>query len=189
MGRNTRPIMLIVAALIVAAGGIGIALALRGSSSAAPKVTATVTVTPTAAAPASAATSAPPASPTTTSAAPAPSAPAPTILASAFTVCSDPGGMCGGTMKTKPSMIITSGDSSMFVKVTSWSAWGSPTAYGTGTLEIDDCNPTCVQGTFTGHPATVTLTGLTPYAGGKQAYAEMAITSPPNSMSFHHLLP
>ena len=93
-------------------------------------------------------------------------------------------------MKTKPNMIIASGDSSMFVKVTSWSGWGNPIAYGTGTLEIDDCNPTCAQGTFTGHPATVKLFALAGYgSAGKRAYTEMAIISPPNSMAFHHLLP
>jgi len=99
-----------------------------------------------------------------------------------FKVCIYPATTCtgysAGYMKTEPAKIITSADGSGLVQNLTWSGWGSATALGTGTLEIDDCNPNCAQGTYTGYPATVTLTNLTPYGNEKQAYADMEIRAP-----------
>ena len=130
--------------------------------------------------------------------APTPSAPAqstPTQTASAtptastsataplsqFRVCTFPADTCNGNltaMKTEPAQIVTTGDGSGFVKDLAWSGWGTVTAQGTGLLEIDNCTPNCAQGAFTGYPATVTLSGLTPYSGGNQAYADMTVAAP-----------
>jgi hypothetical protein len=39
----------------------------------------------------------------------------------------------------------------------------------------------CAQGTYTGYPAAVTLTGLTPYGTGMEAYSTIVFqTSEPN---------
>lgn len=108
-----------------------------------------------------------------------------------FTVCTDPVGICKGQMKTEPRQILTSGDGSGFVKAITWTGWGTATATGKGTMEVDNCQPNCAQGTFTGYPATVTLTGLTRY-GGKQGYATMTVaapTSPAGTSTYRHLLP
>ncbi len=75
-------------------------------------------------------------------------------------------------------MIITSADGSGLVQKLIWSGWGSATAQGFGLLEIDNCNPDCAQGPYTSYPATVTLSQLTPYGHGKQAYAQMVISAP-----------
>jgi hypothetical protein len=45
-------------------------------------------------------------------------------------------------------------------------------------LEVNDCNPSCAQGTDIGYAATITLSGLTPYGNQKQAYAVMAVAAP-----------
>jgi hypothetical protein len=95
-------------------------------------------------------------------------------------------------MRTEPSQILTSGDGSAYVRGITWSAWGSPTATASGTMEIDNCTPNCAQGTFTGYPATITVSGLTPYGNGKRAYADMTITTASaagGTRTYHHLLP
>ena len=99
-----------------------------------------------------------------------------------FKVCTIPADTCtsGSTagMKTEPAKIITSADGSGYVKDLQWSGWGKATAQGAGILEIDDCNPSCAEGTFTGYQATITLSVLTPYGKQKQAYADMVISAP-----------
>jgi hypothetical protein len=95
-------------------------------------------------------------------------------------------------MRTEPTRLLLSGDSSTFMRGLTWSAWGASTANGTGTLEIDNCNPNCAQGSLTGYHATVTLSGLTPYGSGQQGYADMTISapgSPYGTQHFAHLLP
>jgi hypothetical protein len=58
-----------------------------------------------------------------------------------------------------------------------WSSWGGSRAAGSGTLEINNCNPNCAQGTYTGYPATVTLDGLKPYGAGVEAYSTIVVQS------------
>ena len=107
----------------------------------------------------------------------------PTTSLTQFQVCTSPALGCtsyGGPsrMKTEPTQIVTTGDGSSYVKNLTWSGWGSATATGTGTLEIDNCNPNCAQGTFTGYPATVTLSGLTGFGAGEQAYSVIVVSAP-----------
>ena len=98
-------------------------------------------------------------------------------------VCIYPAVTCAGSqgshgMKTEPARIITSADGSGYLKDLTWSGWGSATAQGAGILEVNDCNPSCAQGTDIGYAATITLSGLTPYGNQKQAYAVMAVVAP-----------
>jgi hypothetical protein len=81
-------------------------------------------------------------------------------------------------MKTEPSQIVNSGDGSTYVKDITWSGWADATAAGTGTLELDNCNPDCADGTYTGYPATVTLSDLSSYGSGAEAYSVMVISAP-----------
>jgi serine/threonine protein kinase len=177
------------AAAALVAGGVSAAIALSAGHQ--PSSHETVPP-PTHHAPAS---SAPPASQPPSSA-PAGSAPTQSAAASPssgpgtpagatlalFRVCTFPADTCNSgnptAMKTEPAQIVTSGDGSGFVKGLTWSGWGTAVALGSGLLEIDNCIPDCAQGTFTGYPATVTLSGLTPYGSGAEAYANMTITAP-----------
>ena len=81
-------------------------------------------------------------------------------------------------MKVQPTQIVTTGDGSGYVKDITWSGWGNAAATGIGTLEADNCTPNCAQGTYTGYPATVTASGLSPYDSNAEAYSEMVITAP-----------
>ena len=113
-----------------------------------------------------------------------PSLPAsPAVPLSDFKVCTFPADTCTGyggssEMKTEPTQITASGDGSAYVKNLTWSGWGSATVTGTGTLELDDCNPSCAQGTFTGYPATVTLSSPVGFGNGEQAYSVMVVSAP-----------
>jgi hypothetical protein len=117
------------------------------------------------------------------------SAPAATPSASpadsliAVTVCTFPADGCTDAgaaqyMEVRPKEIEVSGDSSGYVKDLVWSDWGNPQATATGVMELDDCNPNCAQGTFTGYPATVTLAGLTPYGTDLEAYSTIVVQAP-----------
>jgi len=114
----------------------------------------------------------------------APSLPAsPAVPLTDFKVCTFPADTCTGyggssDMQTEPTQITASGDGSAYVKNLTWSGWGSATVTGTGTLELDDCNPSCAQGTFTGYPATVTLSSPVGFGNGEQAYSVMVVSAP-----------
>ncbi len=119
--------------------------------------------------------------------APSPSVPSPPPASPAvpltdFKVCTSPALTCTGydgpgAMQTEPTQITVSADGSAYVKNLTWSGWGSATATGTGTLELDDCNPNCAQGTFTGYLATVTLSSPAGFGNGEQAYSVMVVSA------------
>jgi hypothetical protein len=58
---------------------------------------------------------------------------------------------------TKPSTIQFSGDAGDVVTGIKWSAWGSESATGKGTVGYDNCTPNCAEGTTRYLPATITL--------------------------------
>jgi hypothetical protein len=168
---------------LLAIGAAGVAAAVAGATLA--LVRAPGTASPAAQAPPSRSAGTPQAA-DTTQATPAPSAtpPAsPTNSLIAVTVCTFPADGCTDAgaaqyMEVRPKEIEVSGDSSGYVKDLVWSNWGSPHATATGVMELDDCNPNCAQGTFTGYPATVTLAGLTPYGTDLEAYSTIVVQAP-----------
>jgi Protein kinase domain len=98
------------------------------------------------------------------------------------TVCTQPLNSCKGSnvedLQAKPSEISNSVDNSGYIKDLTWRGWGTATATGTGTYWLDNCEPNCAQGHDTKYTATVTLTRLSPYGNGEQAYSAMKITVP-----------
>ena len=120
---------------------------------------------------------------TSTSAATPPASASPTTLLIAVTVCSDPAGGCNFAgasqyMEIRPKEITDSGDGSGYVTNLVWSSWGASQATATGTQEVNNCNPNCAQGKYTGYPATVTVAGLKPYGTGLEAYSTIVIETP-----------
>jgi hypothetical protein len=106
----------------------------------------------------------------------------PPVAPPSVTVCTSPALTCTGAestnLRTEPMQIVTSADGSIYLKEISWSGWGSATATGTGTLEINNCKPNCATGAYTGYPATVTLSSLAAYDTIKKAYSTMVISAP-----------
>jgi hypothetical protein len=94
-------------------------------------------------------------------------------------------------MQTKPTTVLLSGDGSGLIKSLRWSGWGTAVATASGTYEADSCKPDCAQGKYRSSPATITLTALTPYPGGKRAYAEMVVSAPgvTGTTQYRHLVP
>jgi hypothetical protein len=97
-------------------------------------------------------------------------------------VCTTPAISCvgkGGTtyMQAMPRQIVISGEGSALVNDITWSNWGKATATGAGTLEIDNCNPDCANGAYTGYPATIRLSSLLSY-GSAKAYSDMTVMAP-----------
>jgi hypothetical protein len=103
-------------------------------------------------------------------------------LAPSADVCTTPALTCTGSnssgMTSEPTQIVTTADGSIYVKDISWSGWGTTTATGTGTLEVNNCNPSCATGTYMGYPATVTLSALVTYGANRNAYSTMVISAP-----------
>jgi serine/threonine protein kinase len=196
--RRRRPRWLLplgLAVAVVAGAGVAIALALQPS----PKPpaylsgTASATASPasssavsSAAASSPAPSSSPTAVPATTSA--GSTAPAGTVAAGSLTtvtVCTAPADGCvagaKGDMATRPGQIDLAADGTGYVNSLNWDNWGSAQATAEGTLYINDCQPNCASGKFTGYLATVTLSRLTGYGAsgsGLGAYASIVVTAP-----------
>lgn len=95
------------------------------------------------------------------------------------TVCITPAVTCTASeMKTEPTSIVLSGDGSTFVRHLTWTGWGESAAQGTGTLESDNCKPSCAKGSLNAYQATISLSDLTSYGNGKHAYADMLVNAP-----------
>jgi len=56
-----------------------------------------------------------------------------------------------------PSGCALSGDSTAFLDKMTWSSWSATEAVGTGTYELDGCDPNCAAGPIYHVPAVVTL--------------------------------
>jgi hypothetical protein len=109
-----------------------------------------------------------------------------TASATAVTVCTVPAAGCAGSsavpaMMQRPGQISATANGSQVVTGLSWTGWGTRQAAGTGTLRVDNCRPSCAEGTRSSYPATVTLTGLTRYGGSGsklEAYSAITVRAP-----------
>ena len=170
----TRGSLLIVSAAIAAVIGAVAAFLVIPAGSHPPARSPSHTPAPSRAARSSGATAHP--SHTTTS--------PPATPLKVVTVCTSPAAPFGCTgsnsseMKVQPAQIDTSADGSGYVTDITWSGWADATATGTGTLEANNCTPNCAQGTYTGYPATVTVSGLSAYGSNIEAYSEMVVSAP-----------
>lgn len=72
----------------------------------------------------------------------------------------------GGQPSAFPvSLILTCADGGITMIDIVWSTWTASSARGAGSLRENSCTPTCAQGTFVNHPATITLSAPTPFDG------------------------
>jgi len=66
----------------------------------------------------------------------------------------------------KPEAItFTCADGNMYVDQISWSKWNTTGARGTGTYNVNDCEPDCADGTMLRGPVDITLSNPTEYKG------------------------
>jgi hypothetical protein len=63
---------------------------------------------------------------------------------------------CAGA-QYKPHKLTLSCDGSNYLGQLTWSTWTRKRSMGTGIDHVNDCQPDCASGHFTGYPVTVTL--------------------------------
>ena len=85
--------------------------------------------------------------------------------------------LAGSTPLYRPSQFNYTQDGTGSVSNITWSTWSSAGATGTGTINLNDCVPNCASGTFTGYPATVTLSGASQTSQG-YVFTQMVISAP-----------
>jgi hypothetical protein len=107
-----------------------------------------------------AATASPAATATASSAPVTATSSAPATVAAAPVVYLAEGGSVTGTFVHAPSCrpdCALSGDSTASLSGMAWSTWNATEAVGTGTEQLDDCDPNCAAGTLHAIPVRVTL--------------------------------
>jgi hypothetical protein len=76
--------------------------------------------------------------------------------------------------KFKPAdVIIACGDASLGARGMTWSSWTRKKADGTGTGQVNDCNPDCVHGTTRSAPMELQLSKPQLCSNGKRVFAKL----------------
>jgi hypothetical protein len=79
--------------------------------------------------------------------------------------------------KFKPiNVIIACGDASLGAREMTWSSWTRKSALGTGTGQVNDCNPDCVHGTTKMAPMQLLLTKPRTCSNGQRLFAKLRYT-------------
>lgn len=86
-----------------------------------------------------------------------------------------------GELSTKPTgIVLTCADAILALEKLEWTKWNSGTAKGTGVYAYNDCEPTCVAGTFYRDRVNVQL--MTPKAvKGVKVFTKAKVTFPKGS--------
>jgi hypothetical protein len=79
--------------------------------------------------------------------------------------------------KFKPAnVILACGDASLGATGVSWTSWTSKSAVGTGTGQLNDCNPDCVHGKTKTGPMQLTATKPRTCSNGRRIFTKLAYT-------------
>jgi hypothetical protein len=79
--------------------------------------------------------------------------------------------------KFKPiNVIIACGDASLGAREMTWSSWTRKSALGTGTGQVNDCNPDCVHGTTKTAPMQLLLTKPRTCSSGQRLFTKLRYT-------------
>lgn len=79
--------------------------------------------------------------------------------------------------KFKPlNVIIACGDASLGARQMTWSSWTRKTALGTGTGQVNDCDPDCVHGTTKTAPMQLLLSHPRTCANGRRLFTKLRYT-------------
>lgn len=76
--------------------------------------------------------------------------------------------------KFKPrNVIIACGDASLGAREMAWSKWKHKIAFGTGTGQVNDCNPDCVHGTTKDAPMQLLLSHPRTCDNGRRLFTQL----------------
>ena len=79
--------------------------------------------------------------------------------------------------KFKPiNVIIACGDASLGAREMTWSSWTRKSALGTGTGQVNDCNPDCVHGTTRTAPMQLLLSKPRTCSDGRRLFTKLRYT-------------
>jgi len=79
--------------------------------------------------------------------------------------------------KFKPiNVIIACGDASLGAREMTWSSWTRKSALGTGSGQVNDCNPDCVHGTTKTAPMQLLLTKPRTCSNGQRLFTKLRYT-------------
>jgi hypothetical protein len=84
----------------------------------------------------------------------------------------------GAKPRERPASIDIGCDGHIAISGLTWSSWGATTASGSGTLTVNDCQPTCAAGSVKSSPAFVVVSS--PSNG---IFQDVSITPPPGEMA------
>ena len=73
-------------------------------------------------------------------------------------------------------VIIACGDASLGARGMTWSSWTQKSAVGTGTGQINDCNPDCVHGTTKTAPMELRLSKPQKCSNGRRVFSKLRFT-------------
>jgi hypothetical protein len=79
--------------------------------------------------------------------------------------------------KFKPiNVIIACGDASLGAREMTWTSWTHKTALGTGTGQVNDCDPDCVHGTTKTAPMQLLLSKPRTCSNGRRLFTKLRYT-------------
>jgi hypothetical protein len=74
-----------------------------------------------------------------------------------------------------PRAIAFGAGGSLLVRQVTWSTWQHGAAHGRGVVWVNDCSPSCAQGSYTKSPATLTLSATRTH-DGHAYYSRLVMT-------------
>ena len=73
-------------------------------------------------------------------------------------------------------VIFACGDASFGIRNVTWSTWSQKTALGSGVGEVNDCNPSCVQGQTKNGPMDIRLNKPRTCRNGRRLFTQLTFT-------------
>jgi hypothetical protein len=84
----------------------------------------------------------------------------------------------GSSLQVEPTSIDIGCDGDTVISSVTWSSWGSHTAMGSGTLALNNCQPSCTTGGISSSPAFVVLSDPV-----KGVFQDVLITPPAGALT------
>lgn len=84
--------------------------------------------------------------------------------------------------KVKPKrVIVTCADAGFVLTGMTWRQWGQSRAQATGTARVNDCEPSCADGTVRSYPVRATVSGRKRCRNGRRQYTRLRYSFPEES--------
>lgn len=87
-----------------------------------------------------------------------------------------PSDCTSGHSEEPSSIVVTCADAGTTLSDVSWSSWGNDTASGTGTAEVNDCDPNCAAGSTKSYPDVSVELSAPEDCEGQRQYTELKLT-------------